>query len=106
VTRRSMRVEHEYTRGGDLICCWAPHSAPSRRLVGEMRKHARKTTSDSHGGQLAVDVRVVVYPGTNAESHGIVVDDFGEAAGYPRRWAVRLDSGELVSVDSDSLAVK
>jgi hypothetical protein len=83
-----------------------------------MRKHARKTTSDGDGRQLAIDMPVVVYPGTNAESHGIVVDDFGEAAGYPvdiagtrivgpaRRWAVRLDSGELVFVDSDNLAVK
>jgi len=63
-------------------------------------------------------MRVVVYPGTNAESPGIVVGDFGEEAGYgvdiagtrrvgpARRWAVRLNSGELVFVDSDSLAVK
>jgi hypothetical protein len=85
---------------------------PEGHLVGHL------TTSDSHGGQLAIDMRVVVYPGTNAESDGIVVDDFGSAAGYPvdiagtrivgpaRRWAVSLDSGELVFVDSDSLAVK
>jgi hypothetical protein len=58
---------------------------------------------------------VRVYPGTVAEKPGVVVDDFGEMAGVgvdvadkhiagpARRWAVRLDTGELVFVDSDQL---
>jgi len=64
---------------------------------------------------VAVDMRVRVYPGTDAECRGVVVDDFGQTAGHPvdigteriadpaRRWAVRLDTGSLVFTDSDQL---
>jgi hypothetical protein len=64
----------------------------------------------------SVDMAVRVYPGTDAEGHGRVVDDFGDSAGQgvdvgarrivepARRWAVQLDSGDLVFVDSDQLA--
>ncbi|MEN3317816.1 MAG: hypothetical protein V7643_1217 [Mycobacterium sp.] len=64
----------------------------------------------------SVDMAVRVYPGTDAEAHGRVVDDFGDSAGQgvdvgarrivepARRWAVQLDSGDLVFVDSDQLA--
>lgn len=70
--------------------------------------------NDPDGG-LAVNVRVLVHPDTDEEAHGIVVDDFGDAAGYEvsvggnhiadpaRRWAVQLDSGLLTFVDSDAL---
>jgi hypothetical protein len=70
--------------------------------------------SDVDGG-LAVNVRVRVHPDTDEEDRGIVVDDFGDAAGYAvsvgddhiadpaRRWAVALDSGALTFVDSDAL---
>jgi len=59
---------------------------------------------------------VRVYPGTVAETRGVVVEDFGETAGVgvdigdkhivgpARRSAVRLDNGDLVFVDSDQLA--
>lgn len=59
---------------------------------------------------------VRVYPGTVRERHGIVVEDFGALAGMEvrigdrhivgpaKRWAVRLDSGDLVFVNSDQLA--
>ena len=72
--------------------------------------------SDSDG--LAVDARVAVHPGTPEEQTGVVVDDFGDEAGSAveigehrivgpaRRWAVQLDTGELVFVDSDDLAVR
>jgi hypothetical protein len=65
---------------------------------------------------VTVDARVRVYPGTDGETHGVVVEDFGESAGHAvdvgahhvadpaRRWAVRLDTGGLVFVDSDELA--
>jgi hypothetical protein len=58
---------------------------------------------------------VRVYPGTERETRGQVVDDFGEAASHSvdigqtriadpaRRWAVILDGGGLVFVDSDQL---
>ena len=61
---------------------------------------------------------MLVYPGTEDETHGVVVEDFGESAGYAvdvganhivdpaRRWAVQLDDGGLVFVDSDDLAPK
>ena len=64
--------------------------------------------------QLAANVRVRVYPGTDAESPGVIVEDFGELAGQAvdigghhidpaRRWAVQLDAGNLVFADSDQL---
>jgi hypothetical protein len=61
-------------------------------------------------------MRVRVYPGTDAEGRGTVVEDFGETAGYAvdvganhivdaaRRWAVMLDSGSLVFVDTHRLS--
>jgi hypothetical protein len=64
---------------------------------------------------FAVDDQVVVFPGTEREEHGVVVEDFGAAAGQPvdvageriveaaRRWAVSLDGGGLVFVDSENL---
>jgi hypothetical protein len=66
--------------------------------------------------QFSVDMPVRIYPGTVAEKHGVVVEDFGESAGVgvdiadkhiagpARRWAVRLDTGDLVFVNSDQLA--
>jgi hypothetical protein len=70
---------------------------------------------DDHGKQVAVNTRVRVYPGTDAESTGIVVEDFGEMtaeavnigdlhfADPARRWAVLLDAGTLVFTDTDQL---
>jgi hypothetical protein len=64
---------------------------------------------------IAVDVRVRVHPGTDDEGGGLVVDDFGDSAGYSvdigdshiadpaRRWAVLLDTGSLTFVNSDVL---
>ncbi|MCV7002954.1 hypothetical protein H7J34_22540 [Mycolicibacterium alvei] len=60
---------------------------------------------------------VVVYPGTDDELHGVVVEDFADLAGTAvdvageriaqpaRRWAVNLDDGGLVFVDDDSIAL-
>jgi hypothetical protein len=71
-----------------------------------------KDETDAH---LAVNMRVRVYPGTDAESPGVIVEDFGEMVAYPvdlggkhfadaaRRWAVVLDSGNLVFADTDDL---
>jgi len=82
-----------------------------------MVKRGEKT-GEKDGAQLALDRRVRVYPDTDAESRGIVVDDFGDTAGCPvdigeshiadpaRRWAVLLDTGALVFIDSDQLAVE
>ncbi len=73
------------------------------------------TEDDDRDGGLAVNVRVLVHPDTDDEARGIVVDDFGDAAGYAvsvgedviadpaRRWAVQLDSGSLTFVNSDVL---
>lgn len=69
-------------------------------------------------GDIAVDSRVVVYPGSDQELHGIVVEDFADLAGTAvevagerivgpaRRWAVNLDEGGLVFVDDDSIVVE
>ena len=68
------------------------------------------------GVQFEVNSRVRVYPDTDAETRGIVVEDFGEMtpqavdigdrhfADPARRWAVLLDTGSLVFTDTDQLA--
>lgn len=67
--------------------------------------------------EIAVDTPVLVYPGTDQELHGVVVEDFADLAGTAveiagerivgpaRRWAVNLDEGGLVFVDDDSIAI-
>ena len=71
-------------------------------------------SSDGPRVQLAVNMRVCVYPGTDAESPGVIVEDFGDLAGQAvdlggihidpsRRWAVQLDIGNLVFVDTEEL---
>ncbi|MBJ7339598.1 MAG: hypothetical protein JHC64_18000 [Mycolicibacterium sp.] len=59
--------------------------------------------------------RVRVFPGSDREVHGVVVDDFGDSIGIPveiggnriagpaRRWAVMLDDDNLMFVDSHDL---
>jgi hypothetical protein len=80
-----------------------------------MRRHDRKLTGKNGDAPVAVDMRVCVYPGTDAECGGVVVEDFGQTVGHPvdigaehiadpaRRWAVVLDTGVLVFADSDQL---
>jgi hypothetical protein len=77
-------------------------------------KGASATAGDTGDSPVAVNVRVRVYPGTDGEVRGTVVEDFGDLAGVvaigenhmfgpARRWAVVLDAGGLVFVDSDQL---
>ena len=86
------------------------HKAVKGRTVV---RHDRDKTgqTDAH---LAVNMRVRVYPGTDAESPGVIVEDFGELAGQAvdiggrhvepaRRWAVVLDTGNLVFTNTDQL---
>ncbi len=73
---------------------------------------------DTGDSPVAVNVRVRVYPGTGAEVHGTVVEDFGDTAGHAvdigenrivdpaRRWAVTLDTGDLIFVDSHQLVAE
>lgn len=77
-----------------------------------------RTRMHHDDGGVAVGVRVRVYPGSDAEAGGIVADDFGEMpgggvdigdnhiAGPARRWAVVLDSDNLVFVDTGDLAAE
>jgi hypothetical protein len=78
---------------------------------------ASEIAGDTRDNRVTVNVRVCVYPGTDAEVRGTVVDDFGDMAGHAvdigdrivgpaRRWAVTLDTGDLVFVDSDQLAAE
>ncbi|MGY4652594.1 hypothetical protein [Mycobacterium sp. URHB0021] len=67
-------------------------------------------------GDIAVGRSVRVYPGTDREKTGVIVEDFGDDVGQPvdigpdhfadpaRRWAVTLTDGTLVFVDSGDLA--
>ena len=79
-----------------------------------MFNHVRRSNGGTDA-QLAVNMRVRVYPSTEAESRGVVVEDFGEMAAQAvdiggehfadpaRRWAVLLDTGNLVFADTDQL---
>lgn len=81
--------------------------------------------AEQEGGQdgdtdapFQVNSRVRVYPGTDAEACGVVVEDFGEIepasvdvgeshfADPARRWAVLLDAGTLVFTDTDQLVAE
>ncbi len=79
-------------------------------------KHARGS-SDGPDAQLAVNMPVRVYPGTDAECRGVIVEDFGELAGQAvhlagihidpaRRWAVQLETGNLVFADTGQLVAE
>lgn len=81
-------------------------------------------SSDSDAGAgaapdgVTVAARVRVYPSTDKEASGMVVDDFGAGVGIPveingtriagpaRRWAVMLDDDNLVFVDNDQLVAE
>ena len=81
-------------------------------------KGASGTAGDTGANRVAANVRVRVYPGTDGEVRGTVVEDFGDMAGHAvdigenhivgpaRRWAVALDAGGLVFVDSDQLVAE
>jgi len=80
-------------------------------------KGASGGAGDTRDCPVAVNARVRVYPGTKAEVRGTVVEDFGDMVGQPvdigdrivdpaRRWAVVLDAGGLVFVDSDELVAE
>jgi hypothetical protein len=78
-------------------------------------KHADELPHATATTDFAVGGRVRVYPGTSDERSGIIVDDYGDDAGYSvdvgsqhiadasRRWAITLDDGGLVFVDSTEL---
>lgn len=58
---------------------------------------------------ISMDSRVLVYPGTDHEKTGVIVEDFADTAGKAvdigehhiadaaRRWAVALDDGDWCS---------
>jgi hypothetical protein len=68
--------------------------------------------------ELAVDSRVRVYPDSTDESRGVIVEDFGAMQAHAvdigdqhfadpaRRWAVMLDTGDLVFVDTHQLVAE
>ena len=59
-------------------------------MVKRRVKDASGTAGDTGDSRVAVHVRVRVYPGTDGEARGTVVDDFGD----------------LVFVDSDQLVAE
>jgi hypothetical protein len=76
-------------------------------------KSVRGSTGQTDA-DLAVNMRVRVYPGADAESPGVIVEGFGDLAGQAvdiggrhidaaRRWAVVLDIGNLVFANTDQL---
>jgi hypothetical protein len=83
-----------------------------------MKRRMNDASGTAGDSRVAVNVRVRVYPGTDGEVGGTVVEDFGDLAGHgvdigenhivgpARRWAVALDAGGLVFVDSDQLVTE
>ncbi len=81
-----------------------------------MAKRVSRGAGDSAPPPLAIDAPVVVFPGTDQQQGGVIVEDFGESAGQAveiggnrivgaaRRWAVKLNDGTLVFVDSEQLS--
>lgn len=84
--------------------------------MGSVSKKGRR--GGKGDAEISVNQRVRVYAGTDAETGGVVVDDFGDSAGQAvevlesrfadpaRRWAVLLDDGTLVFVDTHQLAAE
>lgn len=76
------------------------------------------TMSEREEAEVTITARVRVFPSTDKEAHGVVVEDFGDSVGIPvdiggdriaeaaRRWAVQLDDDNLVFVDSDQLVAE
>jgi hypothetical protein len=74
--------------------------------------------SDAAPDGVGIGTRVRVYPGTDDEIGGVIADDFGDTSGHPvkigehqiagaaRRWAVYLDGGRLLFVDSPDLVAE
>jgi hypothetical protein len=72
-----------------------------------------ESNADTGDADAAPGARVRVHPGTDAESLGVIIEDFGEmpdldghvgdnqVANPPRRWAVALDDDTLVFVRND-----
>ena len=81
----------------------------------KLGKRGQKADDGAADDGVAVGVSVRVYPGTDHERLGEVVEDFGDSAGESvqvgdhhiadaaRRWAVRLGDGTLVFVDTPDL---
>jgi hypothetical protein len=104
----------------------AGHSASGRPLGQSDRGWGLVVSADedqdsgvalnNSASELNVGTRVRVYPGSDNEKTGEIVDDFGQDAGTSvtignahiaaasRRWAVALDGGGLVFVDSGDLS--
>jgi hypothetical protein len=69
-------------------------------------------------GVTQVEIACDNVPGTDAESRGVIMEDFGEMtaqavdiggnhfADPARRWAVLLDAGTLVFADTDQLLLE
>jgi hypothetical protein len=90
-----------------------------RKLMVARRKTVADKAADDgdadHRSELRVNSRVRVFPGTDDESRGVIVEDFGEMTAHAvdigdnhfadpaRRWAVVLDAGTLVFLDTDQL---
>jgi hypothetical protein len=80
-----------------------------------MAKKVDKRPEEEVREPLAVNSPVIVFPDTDQQQGGVIIEDFGEDAGQAvevggnqivgaaRRWAVRLNDGSLVFVDDDQL---
>lgn len=84
--------------------------------MGKSSKKGRQSDDSESGNSIALNERVRVHAGMDDEACGVVVEDFGNMAGFSvelgethfadaaRRWAVLLDDGSLVFVDDHQIA--
>ena len=80
-----------------------------------MARRVDRGARESARDPLEVNAPVIVFPGTDQQQGGVIVEDFGESAGHAveiggnqivgaaRRWAVTLNDGTLVFVDTGQL---
>ena len=81
-----------------------------------MAKRVGNRRGESADHPLEVNSPVIAFPGTDQQQGGVIVEDYGESAGHAveiggnrivgaaRRWAVTLNDGTLVFVDSEQLS--
>lgn len=84
--------------------------------MGKSGKKGRRNDDSGSSDPISLNQRVRVHVDTDEEARGVVVEDFGNMAGYTvdlgetrfvdaaRRWAVMLDNGSLVFVDDHQIA--
>lgn len=106
------------SRFGVRRCFTLATKPPPTRKATEQMDDDDMDDSPAAPAEYAIGDRVRIRPGTEDEVGGVVVEDFGDHAGYSvdigdehivdagRRWAITTDAGTLEFHDSSDLAAE